>query len=206
MAQPALPFVPTPPAADNIITLSGATWADYQRVLELRGDRSVPRVAYLEGRLELMNPSLSHEAIKSMIGCLVEAWCLERGVEITPYGSWTHESKASSRGVEPDECYVLGDNVEPERCDLAIEVIWTSGGLDKLEIYRKLGVREVWIWKEGALSLFELEGEQYNPIGASGVLAGIDLDQLLGFIEVRPMTRAVRQYRAALLGERGSLR
>ncbi|MBN1605951.1 MAG: Uma2 family endonuclease [Polyangiaceae bacterium] len=198
MAQPALPFVLTPPAADSIIGLSGATWADYQRVLELRGDRSVPRVAYLEGQLELMNPSLSHEAIKSMLGRLVEAWCLARGVEITPYGSWTHESKSSSRGVEPDECYVLGDDTEPERCDLAIEVVWTSGGLDKLEIYRKLGVREVWIWKAGAVSLFTLAGEQYQPISASRVLPGIDIDQLLRFVEVRPMTRAVRQYRALL--------
>jgi Uma2 family endonuclease len=198
MAQPALPFAVTPPAPDSIISLSGATWADYQRVLELRGDRSVPRVAYLEGQLELMSPSLSHEAIKSMLGRLVEAWCLERGVEITPYGSWTHESKSSSRGVEPDECYVLGDNAEPERCDLAIEVIWTSGGLDKLEIYRKLGVREVWIWKAGALSLYELQDEQYEPIVSSGVFPGIDIDQLLRFVEVRPMTRAVRQYRAQL--------
>jgi Uma2 family endonuclease len=200
MAQAALPSVPTPPAADSIIRLSGATWADYQRVLELRGDRSVPRVAYLEGELELMRPSLSHEAIKSMIGCLVEAWCLEKGVEITPYGSWTHESKASSRGVEPDECYVLGDNVEPERCDLAIEVVWTNGGLDKLEIYRKLGVREVWIWEAGVLSLFELDGDEYKQIPSSGVLAGIDTEQLLRFVEVRPMTRAVREYRELVRG------
>lgn len=26
-----------------------------------------------------------------------------------------------------------------DRPDIAVEVIWTSGGLDKLEIYRKLG-------------------------------------------------------------------
>jgi hypothetical protein len=67
-----------------------------------------------------------------MIGCLVEAWCLEKQVDISPYGSWTHENEKSDRAAEPDECYVLGDSAEPERCDLAIEVIWTSGGLNKL--------------------------------------------------------------------------
>lgn len=144
MAQLALTADPAPPAApDSIIVLQGATWADYQRVMELRGDGSAPRIAYLEG-LELMRPSHFHEGIKSMLGRLIEAWCLETGLDITPYGSWTQESKQGERGVEPDECYVLGDQLEPERCDLAIEVVSTRGGIEKLEVYRKLGVREVW--------------------------------------------------------------
>lgn len=202
MAQPALPLEPQAPpvtlAPDSIVVLRGATWADYQRVLELKGESSVPRVAYLEGVLELTNPSQTHEAAKSMIGCLVEAWCIEKGVDITPYGSWTHESKESQRGVEPDECYVLGDNAEPERCDLAIEIIWTSGSVNKLDIYRKLRVREIWIWKRGAISVFKLVGEQYEAIPTSELLAGIDLPELLEFIDIRPMTRAVREYRARL--------
>ena len=85
-----------------------------------------------------------------MLGRLVEAWCLERGVDITPYGSWTHESKEGARGAEPDECYVLGDDPAPLRCDLAIEVVWSHGGIDKLQIYQKLGVREVWVWRRAA--------------------------------------------------------
>lgn len=69
MAQPALVPENVPrPEPDSIILLHGATWADYQRLLELRGDKSLPRVAYLEGVLELMSPSLSHEVIKSMPG------------------------------------------------------------------------------------------------------------------------------------------
>src|SRR5438093_214635 len=83
----------------------------------------------------------------------VEAGCLEKGVGITPYGSWTLESKESERGVEPDECYVLGDVADPERCDLAIEVMWTSGGVNKLDVYRRPGVKEVWIWKAGAIEV-----------------------------------------------------
>jgi Uma2 family endonuclease len=199
MAQPALPAETPPlPAPDSIVTLHGATWADFQRVLELKGDSSVPRVAYLEGVLQLMTPSHTHEAVKSMIGHLVEAWCMEKGVDITPYGSWTHESKESDRGVEPDECYVLGDDRKPERAHLAIEIFWTSGSINKLEIYRKLGVREIWIWKPGSLALFKLVDEQYEAISASEVLPGIDMDEPLEFIDVRPMTRAVREYRARL--------
>jgi hypothetical protein len=63
MAQPA--FVPeTLPKTepDHLIVLQGATWADYQRMLELRGDRSVPRLAYLEAVLERMSPAGSSSA------------------------------------------------------------------------------------------------------------------------------------------------
>jgi Uma2 family endonuclease len=194
----ALAEAPRPLPADSIVVLHGATWADFQRVLEIRGERPVPRITYLEGDLELMSPSLPHESIKSMIGCLVEAWCLEKGVDITPYGSWTLENKESERGVEPDECYVLGDVPAPERCDLAIEVIWTSGGIDKLEVYRKLGVREVWIWKRGRIEVFALRGERYEAIERSELLPGIDLAELVRFVEQQPMTRAVREYRARL--------
>lgn len=183
---------------DRIIVLQNATWADYQRMLEIRGERPVPRLTYLEGELELATPSQPHESIKSMIGCLVEAWCQEKDVGITPYGSWLLENKESARGVEPDECYVLGDAVEPENCDLAIEVIWTSGGIDKLQVYRKLGVREVWIWKRGRIDIFSLQEGGYQPATKSALLPGIDLDLLLRFIDIRPMTRAVQEYRAAL--------
>ena len=122
------------PVDDHIVVLRGATWSDWKRVLEMRGDHSAPRLAYSKGALQLMSPSRQHEALKSMIGRLVEVWCLERGVEFNVFGSWTLENKRARRGVEPDECYVFGDAPNPRRPDLAIEVIWTSGGLDKQEI------------------------------------------------------------------------
>lgn len=133
-----------------------------------------------------------------MLGRLIEAYCHERGVDATPYGSWTLEKKEAERGAEPDECYVFGDAEDPQRPDLVIEVVLTSGGLDKLEIYRELGVQEVWFWEEGALSLNALEGKSYVPLEASKLLPGLDLAQLLRYVDVRPMTRAVREYRAEL--------
>jgi Uma2 family endonuclease len=71
-------------------------------------------------------------------------------VEFQTAGSWTVKNKRVRRGAEPDECYVFSGFAAPKRPDLAIEVIWTSGGIDKLNVYRKLGVPEVWCWEEGA--------------------------------------------------------
>lgn len=186
------------PPADDIVVLRDATWGDYQRLLEIRGERPVPRLTYLEGTLELMTPSRYHESLKSMIGRLVEAWCLERGVAITPYGSWTIENKDADRGVEPDECYVLGDVESPDRPDLAIEVVWSRGGIDKLEVYRKLGVKEVWIWKAGSLNVYALRESTYAPLERSELLPGLDHAHLLTFVDLKPMTRAVTEYRAAV--------
>ncbi len=205
MAQGASSSFPLRPAAlagDDIIVLRDVTWADYQRLLEIRGERAVPRLTYLEGVLELMTPSRSHESLKSMIGRLVEAWCLEHDVAVSPYGSWTLESKETDRGVEPDECYVLGEAAEPERPDLAIEVVWSAGRIDKLEVYRKLGVREVWIWKDGAVQVFALRDANYASTPVSELFPGLDLPALLRFVDMKPMTRAVTEHRAALRASR----
>jgi Uma2 family endonuclease len=198
MVAPALAERDDRLTVDDIVLLHGATWADYQRLLELRGDGSVPRLAYLEGVLEIMTPSRSHEALKSLIGRLVEVWCLERGVEFNAYGSWTLEKKEASRGVEPDECYVFGEVTEPERPDLAIEVVWRREGIRKLDIYARLGVREVWYWREGRLSIHVLRGEGYEEVARSEVLAGIDLAHLATFLDRPTASRAIREYRAAL--------
>jgi Uma2 family endonuclease len=186
------------PSDDHIVRLD-ATWSDYQRFLELRGDRPVPRLAYLDGVVELMSPSHQHEAIKSAIGRLVETWCLERGVEFRAVGSWTLENKEAARGVEPDECWVFGEGGEmPARPDLAIEVIWTSGGLDKREIYRRLGVRELWFWRGGRITAYALRGEAYEELAGSEVLPGIDLAELASLVDRPTTSQAIREYRALL--------
>jgi Uma2 family endonuclease len=187
------------PCEDHFVHLYGAMWADYARLLEIRGERSVPRITYVEGTLEIMSPSRTHDEIKSYVGCLVEAWCMERGVEFTPYGSWTLQSEREERGCEADECYVFGPHPKRKRRpDLAIEVVWTSGGIDKLEVYRKLGVREVWYWRKGRIQVYVRRGLRYEAVAASAVLPGIDLDELVSFLDRPTASQAIRDYQAAL--------
>ena len=77
-------------------------------------------------------------------------------------------------------------------------MVWTSGGIDKLEVYRKLGVREVWYWSRGRIQPYELVQEQYRSIDHSNVLAGIDLRQLERFIDSPSTSHAIREYRKGL--------
>lgn len=185
------------PTEDHAVRLSGVTWADYERLLEIRGEAAVPRLTFLEGELEIMSPSRDHERLKSTIGSLVEVYCLHQSLRFTCYGSWTLKDPRAERGAEPDECYVLGDD-DAERPHLAIEVVWTSGGLDKLEVYRKLGVQEVWTWRKGRILVHALRGDRYEGLARSELLPGLDLEQLTSFLD-RPTTfDAIRDYRAAL--------
>jgi len=186
------------PIEDKIVVLRGLTWSDYERMLEVRGERSVPRFAYSEGSLEIITASQPHESLKSRIGQLIETWCLEKGIEFSAYGSWTLSKKEAERGVEADECYVFGLEPEAPRPHLAIEVVWTSGGIRKLDIYGKLGVQEVWFWRKGRISVHVLSGDHYLEAATSGVLPGIDLVQLCSFLNRATASQAIREYRAAL--------
>lgn len=70
--------------ADQRLVTYGVPWEHFEVQLALRGDRPVPRMAYLEGTLELMRPSKDHERIKSCLGRLIEAYCLERDIDLSP--------------------------------------------------------------------------------------------------------------------------
>ncbi|HKY39801.1 MAG TPA: Uma2 family endonuclease [Polyangiaceae bacterium] len=187
------------PAEDSIVVMHGVRWSDYERVLAMRGEAPVPRLAYLEGELEFMTPSQPHESIKSRIGRLLEVWCLENGIEFSAYGSWTVKKKTARTGLEPDECYVFGRIKESRRPHLAIEVVWTSGGVSKLDGYAKLRVKEVWFWRRGRISVHVLEEAGYVDSASSRALPGIDLVQLASFLDRETDSQAIREYRAALL-------
>ena len=185
------------PTEDRIVVLHDLAWADWRRLLDARGDRPVPRMAFLDGAIELLSPSRHHERIASFIGTLVETWALEVGIDLVPLGSWTLEDETGAVGAEPDECYQIG-SVERDRPDLAIEVIWTSGRLSKLEIYRRLGVGEVWVWRRGALRVFVLRDDAYTEVEQSGVFPGLDLQLLLSLLDRPTVTEAQRALLAML--------
>lgn len=199
MSSPA----PSPPQkrpteADQRLVMYNVPWSGYEAQLALRGDAPVPRLAYLDGAMELMSPSREHERLKSGIGRLIEAFAIERGIELSPYGAWTLRAAPKASGLEPDECYIIGSNQAKERPDLAIEVIWTSGGIDQLEIYRRLGVPEVWTWRDGTITISVLCERGYTPSEESKQLPGIDLQRLLSFLDYPTVTQAVRAYRDTL--------
>jgi Uma2 family endonuclease len=183
--------------ADQRIVMYGVPWTHFEAHLALRGDRSFPRMSYLEGAMELMSPFRDHERIKSYIGCLLEAYALQNDIDMSPYGGWTLKNAPKEAGLEPDECYIVGDQAK-DRPDLAIEVAWTAGGINKLEIYRRLGVGEVWLWRRGEIEIHALSRGDYERARRSVLFPGLDMVALLSFLDRPTALQAVKAFRAGL--------
>ena len=186
------------PDLDQRVYLS-LDWPAFVGFLRVRGDQAGTRVTYLDGVLELMSPSTQHEADKKKLARLVEAYAMQLGITLEGYGSWTLKDGRKRGGVEPDECYVRGVGLR-RRPDLAIEVVHTSGGLSKLEAYRRLGVGEVWFWRRGRLQVFRLGEGEYTPDERSAVLPEMDLALVARCMDAPSQTEAVALLRAAAQG------
>lgn len=199
------PAVARPSNRDQIIVLRNIPWEQYDALCEARKDSAGPRMAYLDGTLEIMSPARKHEHEKTLIARLVETYGEEAGLSLNGFGSETFRKKAKDAGVEPDECYCVGP--AKKFPDLAIEVIHTSGDIDKLEIYRRLKVGEVWFWQKGRFWVYALSGRRYALHEGSVVLPGIDLDELTRIVvatDESHQTEAVRAYRRALRRRTGA--
>ena len=186
-----------PPDVDQRVYLR-IGWKGLEALLAEKGDDPIPRITYLDGVLELMSPAKLHESISRGINLLLFVWAEENGIDLEPIGSWTLKNRLKAAGAEPDECWVVGDRPNATRPDLALEVVHTHGDLDKLEVYRRLGVHEVWFWMKGALSVHVLHPRGYVRAARSALFPELDLKQLAVFVRHPSRARAPRLYRAAL--------
>jgi Uma2 family endonuclease len=145
-------------------------------------------------------PGEPHEIVKARIGALLELYLLMAGFDFTPTGSMTLESETGKVKREADESYKLAPGrVRP---DLAIEVVFTSGGINKLEVYKRLLIPEVWFWEDGVLEVYHLQKEDnalhYERVSNSEEVKGIDLDLLLGCINMLNHVDAIKTFQQAL--------
>jgi len=196
MVSPLL--IQTPEAGtEQRVLLHGVDWKQYSALLEVLGDNfPTLRLSYLEGTLEIMTNAPEHEDLQKMIGMLVEAYLQETRTRFHAGGSTTFRKAAKQRGLEPDECYCLG--AKKEFPDLEIEVVITSGLVDKLEIYRGLGVAEVWQWQAGKFSIFHLRPNGYELLANSELLPDLDLTLLAAHVQPDNQFDAVMDFREAV--------
>jgi len=181
---------------DEPILIDGLTWREFKAVEQLI-DRPGLRLSFLDGLLEIRRmPGEKHETIKERIGTLLDLYLLQIGIDYTPTGSMTLESEEGRVKREADKSYKLGTN--RERPDLAIEVVVTSGGIDKLKAYKRLEIPEVWFWNKGQMSLYALQENGYEEVNQSRVLPGLDLELLTKCINIPNHVQAVGEFRACI--------
>ncbi|MEL6553350.1 MAG: Uma2 family endonuclease [Cyanobacteria bacterium J06621_11] len=148
----------------------GRTWAQFKH-LQKGYENSNVRLSFYKGTVGILMPSREHEIFKKLIGFLLETFLHRKKVEFVAIGSATQE-KEDTASAEPDESY------EIENLKLAVEVNFTSGDLSKLERYKALGFNEVWVWEDGVLEVYQLQGDHHEQVSQSSIpaLSSLNLD------------------------------
>ncbi|TAG98706.1 MAG: Uma2 family endonuclease [Oscillatoriales cyanobacterium] len=181
---------------DEPILIDELSWRDFKLVEQLLSRPGV-RLSFLDGVLEIRRmPGEKHETIKERIGSLLDLYLLQMGIDYQPTGSMTLESPSGLVKREADKSYKLGAN--RERPDLVVEVVVTSGGIDKLEAYKRLQIPEVWFWENGVLRLYSLGDDGYMEVDRSFVLPDLDIVLLGRCINIENHLQAMREFRQAI--------
>ncbi|MBD2099783.1 Uma2 family endonuclease [Leptolyngbya sp. FACHB-261] len=175
------------------LLMSGVSWQYYEALICKLEDRASLRLTYLDGELEVVAPSRRQEGIKKRIAILLEAYFEETDTEYFPLGSTTFRSEQQRGGSEPDESYCLG--VEKDVPDLVVEVSLTSGGIDKLTVYQRLKIPEIWFWQDEQLSIYCLREGQYEKVTRSELLPKLELELLKAYILHPQPLSAVKEFR-----------
>jgi Uma2 family endonuclease len=139
-----------------------------------------------------MSPSFEHEPIKRLLGRMVETLALECRLWIIMAGSTTQWSRPTMQGLEPDESYFIrrkrpNKKDFPDattRPDLAIEVDLRRSELKRARSYAKLGVRELWRYRNGTVEILQNTGSSsLKSIAKSEVLPYLTSAELTHFVK-----------------------
>lgn len=77
-------------------------------------------------------------------------------------------------------------------------MVAARGAIDKLDVYRGLEVREVWVFEHGEFQLFALRGDRYESLARSEVLPELDPLRLAHLVARPDQHAALKAYRDEL--------
>jgi Uma2 family endonuclease len=189
----AVAFPSVAPVPEEQRMLLHATWKEYVLLRDLLDSPGL-RMTYLKGSLELMSPSPAHEMWKKNIARLVELFAHRRTIELHGYGSTTFKKEMADRGAEPDECYLIGQELR-DYPHIVLEVIHSSPLLNKLEVYSVMGIREVWVFQEGLFRIYVLGADgAYDVQTASPLMPSLDFAVVARYAIRTDTPRALREF------------
>ncbi len=148
---------------DQHIVYPGS-WEQFKFIQKGFEDFHQVRLAYYKETIEILMPGQDHESFSCVIGYLLMTVFTEAGIFFKPTGAMAQE-KEGLVSAQADQSFCIGSvKAIP---DLAIEIVFTSGGVSKLSRYKVLGVPEVWFWEDGTLKLYSLREGEYELVARS---------------------------------------
>lgn len=195
--------------SEQRLVLFNVPWDHYEQFCELFAAHKV-RLAYQQGTLEIMAPSMGHESSAFSSGHAVVVLAEEMDVPILPGRSVTLKNMAVDRGIEPDNCFWIAHealvrdkteidlNVDPPP-DLFVEVEVSRSFLDRLKIAAKLKVPEVWRLHDTELQDLLLQPDgTYAESDRSSAFPGFPVKEIARFLQRAPgvdYTTHMRRFR-----------
>lgn len=177
---------------ENRVVLHNVEWDTYEALVAAFGDRSVPRLAYYHGTLEIMSPLEEHENRQALISSFITILTEELGFNLKSMASTTLKRKGLAVGAEPDSAFYIANeplvrgkkvdlNVDPPP-DLVIEVDITHTDINKNALYAKMGVGEFWRYNGRILTIYQLQEGQYVEVAASPTFSWVQKERLYQFL------------------------
>jgi Uma2 family endonuclease len=175
------------------VLLQNVSPQEFENILIEIGKHRGYRIAYLDGILEIMAPLPEHEYLKSAIADLIKELAEELGIEYECFGSTTWRREAKRAGVEPDECFYIQNfetirgrldidlNSDPPP-DLVLEIDVTLKSIDRLPIYARLSVPEVWRYIKGELKIYHLAESTYVEAAQSLAFGSFPVKEIPSFL------------------------
>jgi Uma2 family endonuclease len=177
----------------NKLFLDNISWEKFEQIARIFEDIEGVKFIYLDGKLEIfMSPSRRHEDSKSNISILLDAYLRAKKIRFYRQGSATLGNREITGRKEPDESYNIYSKKDVP--DLVIQVIVTSGDINILEIYRRIGIVEVWFYQDNLLRVFSLKNEQYFQVDKSQLLPELNLEVLTKYINYPDQYDAVTEF------------
>ncbi|MFM9963336.1 MAG: Uma2 family endonuclease [Planctomycetaceae bacterium] len=184
---------------DQHLTLWDVDWDAYKQIAEGLTGRHV-RLTYENGRLDLMTISSKHGILCRLFTALIRVLAEELDVPILACGDMTCENEPALKALEPDECFYIQNEllvrgkddldltVDPPP-DLAVEIELSRARPNRMSIYARLRVPEVWRYKGKTLTCSLLtETGHYTESDFSRAFPQLPLSELLRFVERRTQT------------------
>lgn len=185
------------PIQEKLVTIADVSWEEFKGIeAQFKNNRNV-RLSYLSGILEIMSPiGDKHEYVKKTLGYLLEAYMRELGIRFYGRGGFTLEEPGYASGT-PDESYCIGTNKETP--DIVIEIIVTSGTINRKELFKPKKVPEIWFWKSDQIKIFQLNPTgEYEEVKRSRFFPDLDPALLLKYIAHPDQYDAVAEFVEAI--------
>ena len=180
--------------AEQRTVLHNISWETFETLLRETGEDRGSRFAYDGTTLEIMTPLFEHENPKINFDRFIYILADELNIEIRSAGSTTLKRKIVRKGIEPDNCYYIQnelavrgretlDLIDSPPPDLAIEIDITSSSVNKLDIYSALGVPELWRYDGNNLKFYQLSEDEYIECEFSIAFPLVSVKDISRFIE-----------------------